>query len=126
MLGILEAELVGHLVDSQLLVCHVLLREVDDLVLDVALSRESCLFLDEVAEITWREKNLLCEVGYRGQPLALGLATAEIRLQIVLETGHNVAVRLVAGDELAVVIAHAVVEQQAYGIGDKALRVLVV
>ena len=47
-LWILEAELVGHLIDGQFLVHHILFREVDDLVLDVALRRETRLFLDEV------------------------------------------------------------------------------
>ena len=43
----------------------------------------------------------------------------------MLETGHNVAVHFVARDELAVVVAHAVVQQQSDGIGDEPLRVLI-
>lgn len=51
MLWVLETELVGHLIDGQLLVHHVLFGEVDDLVLDIALRRETCFLLDEVTEI---------------------------------------------------------------------------
>ena len=50
MLRILEAELVGHLIDGQLLVHDVLFREVDDLVLDVSLSSEARLFLLKSAD----------------------------------------------------------------------------
>ena len=48
MLRGLEAELVGHLIEGQFLVQHVLLREIDDLVLDIALGGEARLLLDEV------------------------------------------------------------------------------
>ena len=121
MLRILEAEFVGHLIDGQLVVHHILLREVDDLVLDVALSRETRFFPDEVAEVAGREEDLLCEIGDGGQPLALCLATAELGLQVVLEASHGVAVHLRTSDELAVVVAHAVIQQHADCIGDERL-----
>ena len=124
-LGVLETEFVGHLIDGQFTIHDVLLREVDDLVLDVALSREARFLLDEIAKVAGREENLLGEVGDAGQALALGLAAAEVRLQVVLEAGYDVAVHLVARDELAVVVAHAVVQEQADGIGDEPLRVLI-
>ena len=54
MLWVLEAELEGHLIDGQLLVHHVLLREVNDLVLYIALGCESRFFLDEFTEVAWR------------------------------------------------------------------------
>ena len=124
-LWILEAELVGHLIDGQFLVHHILFREVDDLVLDVSLRREARFLFNEVTKVAGREDHLLCEIGDGGQTLALGLATAEVRLQVVLETGHDVAVHLVARDKLAVIVAHAVVQEQADGIGDEPLRVLI-
>ena len=111
MLGVLETELVGHLIEGELLIQHVLLREVDDLVLDVSLRREARFLFNEVTEVAGREEHFLCEIGDGGQTLALCLATAEVGLQVVLEAGHDVAVHLVARDELAVVVAHTVVQQ---------------
>ena len=74
MLGILETKLISHLIEGQFLVHHVLLREVDDFVLDITLGGHTRFFLDEVAEVAGREENLLCEIGYGGQALALCLA----------------------------------------------------
>ncbi len=98
-LGVLETELVGHLIKGQFLVHHVLLQEVDDLVLYMATDGHTSFFLDEIAEVAGREEHLLCEIGDEGQTLALSLSTAEVRLQVVLETGHDVSVHLVARDE---------------------------
>ena len=108
-LGVLETEFIGYLVERQLAVENVLLREVDDLVLDVALCRHASLFLHEVAEIARREAGLVGEIGDAGQTLAFGLAAAEILVKALLEAGHDVAIHLVSGDELAVVVAHAVI-----------------
>ena len=58
-LGVLEAELVCNLIESQFLVQHVLLREVDDLVLDVALCRHARFFFDEITEVAGREEQFL-------------------------------------------------------------------
>ena len=45
-LWILKAKFVSHLIDGQFFVHDVLFREVDDLVLDVSLRRETSLFLE--------------------------------------------------------------------------------
>ena len=49
----------------------------------------------------------------------------EIRIQQGLEAGKDVAVQVLAGDELAVVEAFAIVEQQLDVVGDKGFAVLV-
>ena len=99
MLWILEAELVGHLIDGQLFVHHILLREVDDLVLDVSLRRHARFFLDEVTEVAGREEHLLCEISDGGQPLTLGLATAEVRLQNPPRTFINLPTREISSPQ---------------------------
>ena len=49
----------------------------------------------------------------------------EVLAQLLVESGEDVAVHFVARDELAIVVAHAVVQQQADGIGDERLRVAI-
>ena len=44
---------------------------------------------------------------------------------MLLEACEDVAVHAMTGDELAVIVAHAVVEQQSDGIHDETLRVFV-
>ena len=124
-LRILEAEAVGYLAERQGVVEDVLLRQADDLALDVALGGLSRLALDEVAEIAGREVGLVGKVGHAGQAVALGVAADEVVAQMALEAGEDVAVHPFAGDELALVVAHAVVEQHADGIDDEWLGVLV-
>ena len=53
------------------------------------------------------------------------MAAHKVLAQLLMEGCENVAVHLVARDELAVVVAHAVVQEQADGIGDERLRVAV-
>lgn len=125
MLGILKAELVGHLGDALVRVEEHLLAERKDMLLDVDLRRQPRLLADEVAEISGRETGLVGEIGHRGQSVVHGLALLEVSLDVLLEGREDVGVLLVARDELSVVEPLAVVEDEFDAVGEDGLRVLV-
>jgi hypothetical protein len=85
MLWVSEAEFISHLIDGQLLIHDVLFRQVDDLVLDVALCSEAGHLLDEITEVACRKAGLFGEIGDGGQAFAFSLSAAEIVLQTLLE-----------------------------------------
>ena len=91
-----------------------MLGTVDNLELYVFLGRFSRFLLYQVAEIAWRQARLVGKIAYRGQPLPLRAAAAEIVVQFVLELMQHVAVHLASRAELAVVEAQAVFEEQFY------------
>ena len=91
-----------------------MLGTVDYLELYVFLGRFSRFLLYQVAEIAWRKARLVGKIAYRGQPLPLRAAAAEIVVQLVLELMQHVAVHLAARAELAVVEAQAIFEEQFY------------
>ena len=113
MLGILEAELVGDFADGQAGLDEQLLGALNDGILNVALGGGAALLADQVAEVVRRETGLVGEVSHSGQAVSFRMAAHEVFAQLLVEGGEDVAVHFVACDELAVVVAHAVVEQQA-------------
>ena len=121
MLRIFEAELVGDFADGQTGLNEQLLGTFDDSILNVALGGGAALFADQVAEVIGRQAGFIGEIGYRGQAVLFWMTVFEILLQMLMERGDDVAVHLVACDELAVVVTHAVVQEQAYSIGDERL-----
>jgi len=124
-LWIFEAELIGDFADGQTGLDEQLLGTLDDGILDVALGGGAALLADQVAEIVGGETGLVGEIGNRWQTVTFGMTTDEVLAQLLMEGCEDVAVHLVTRDELAVVVAHAVVQEQAYGIGDERLRVAV-
>ena len=124
-LRIFEAELIGDFADGQTGLDEELLGTLDDGILDMALGGGAALLADEVAEIVGREAGLVGKVGNCWQTVPFWITADEILLQLLMEGGEDVAVYFMAGDELAVLVAHAVVQEQADGIGDERLRVAV-
>lgn len=112
MLGILETEHVGYFVDRLLGAQQFVLGQVHDFVLYQFLGRATSLLLDEVAEIVGGEEAVLGEIFHGGQSFPLSPVACEIVVKQSLELGEHVLVHLFTGDELTVVEAHAVVEQQ--------------
>lgn len=115
---VFEAELVGDFADGQTGLNEQLLGTLDDGILNVALGGGAALLADQVAEIIGRQAGFIGKVGYRGQTVLFWMTVLEVLAQLLVESGEDVAVHLVARDELAVVVAHAVVQEQADGIGD--------
>ena len=115
---VFEAELTGDFADGQAGLDEELLRTLNDGILDVALGGGAALLADEVAEIVGREAGLVGKVGNCWQTVPFWITADEILLQLLMECGEDVAVYFMAGDELAVIVAHAVVQEQADGIGD--------
>ena len=121
MLRIFEAESIGNLADGQAGLDEQLLGTLDDGILNVALGGGTALLADQVAKVVGREAGLVGKVSHSGQAVSFGMTANEILAQLLMEGSEDVAVHLVACDELAIVVAHAVVEQQADGIGDERL-----
>ena len=125
MLRVFEAELVGDFADRQTGLNEQLLGTFDDSILNVALGGGAALLADEVAEIIGRQAGFIGKVGYRGQTVSFRMTVLEVLAQLLMEGCEDVTVHLVARDELAVVVAHAVIQEQADGIGDERLRMAV-
>lgn len=77
MLRILEAQFVGDLTDRPPRIEHPLLRHLEQLELDMLLSRAPRLALDQVAEIVGREAKLSGAVFYRRKSFAAGAPSAK-------------------------------------------------
>ena len=112
MLGIAETEFVGDFADRLRRVEYPFLGDVDHLQLNVLLRRFAGLLLYQVAEIVGRQVQLFRAPAYRRHPVALGRVAFEIVVQQPFEPGQRVFVDLAARDELPLVEAYAVVEQQ--------------
>ena len=125
MLRVFEAELVGDFADRQTGLNEQLLGTFDDSILNVALGSGAAFLADEVAEVVGRETGLVGKVGNCWQTVPFWMTALEVLAKLLMEGGEDVAVHFVARDELTVVVAHAVVEQQTDGIGDERLRVAV-
>ena len=125
MLRVLESQLIGYLTDAFPAVGNLFLGQVYNGVLDVLLRRLAGLFLHQVAEVVGREEHLVGEILHRRQSVPLGLVAVEIVVEQSLEACQHIAVRILSCDELSVVEAHAVVQQQFDVLGDEAFAVLV-
>ena len=86
--------------------------------LDVFPGRFAGFALDEVAEIVGRQAQLAGTVFHRRQPLVQGVVRREVGVEQLLETGQNIAVGLLPGDELPLVETQAIVQQQ-FDLGDQ-------
>ena len=111
MLRVFEAEFIGYFADGQAGLDEQLFRTLDDSILDVTLGGGAALLADEVAEVVGREAGLVGEVSHGGQTVSFRMAVYEVLALLLMECSEDVAVHLVARDKLAVVVAHAVVEQ---------------
>ena len=125
MLWIFEAELIGDFTDGQTGFYEQLLRTLNDGILNVTLGGSAALLANQVAKVVGREAGLVGEVSHSGQTVSFRMTALEVLAQLLMEGGEDVAVHFVARDELTVVVAHAVVQQQTDGIGDERLRVAV-
>ena len=106
MLRVFEAELIGYLADRQAGLDEQLLRTFDDGILNVALGSGAAFLANQVAEVVGRQTGLVGKVGHGGQAVPFWMATHEVFAQLLMESGEDVAVHLVARDELAVVVTN--------------------
>ena len=106
MLRVFEAELIGYLADRQAGLDEQLLGAFDDGILDVALGGSTAFLANQVAEVVGRQTGLVGKVSYGGQTVPFWMATHEVFAQLLMESGEDVAVHLVARDELAVVVTN--------------------
>ena len=125
MLRVLEAQFVGNLANGLPRVEHTFFRHFQGLLLDMLQGGFTRFLFQQVAQIVGREAELVGAVLHGGQSFRSGFAGMEIRIQQGLEASKDVAVQILAGDELAVVEAFAIVEQQLDVVGDEGLAVLV-
>ena len=114
MLRILEAQPVAYLAyraagTEQLVLCKLYYLHAD-----ILLRRAPRLLLYQVAEIVGRQETLFGKISDRRQPLLRRLAALKVSVHLVLKLCQHVVVCLLAGDKLAFVKAHAVVEQHLY------------
>lgn len=124
-LRILIAEAVGYLADALAGLREQLLGHIHRPLLDVFLRRAAGLLLYQVAEVVGREMQLVGTPCHGGRAEALGIVRHEIAVEQRLEACEDILVRPLARDELAVVEAVAVVEEQLDGRGDDDVAVAV-
>ena len=122
---VLEPDLVGDFADRLVGAEEQVFHFVDDHEVDVFDGGLACLFFHEVAEVVGGEVQFLRAPVHRGQSDLLRLVRVEIVNHQVFEAGQHVFVDELAGDELAVVEAQAVVEQDFDVGGDDGAGVLV-
>ena len=125
MLWVFEAELIGDFTDGQAGLDEQLLGLLDDGILDVTLCGGAALLADQVAEVVGRETGLVGEVGDGGQTVTFWMVVYKVLAELLLEGQEHLAVHLVSRDELAIVVAQAVVEHQGNSVCDESLRVFV-
>lgn len=124
-LRILIAEAVGYLADALAGLREQLLGHIHSLLLDIFLRRAAGLLLYQVAKVVGREMQLVGTPCHGGRAEALGIVRHEIAVEQRLEACEDVLVRPLARDELTVVEAVAVVEEQLDGRGDDGVAVAV-
>ena len=110
MLRVLEAQFVGDLADGLPRVEHMFFRHFQSLLLNMLQGGFTRFLFQQVAQIVGREAELVGTVLHGGQSFRGGFAGMEIRIQQGLEASKDVAVQILAGDELTVVEAFAIVE----------------
>lgn len=93
-LGVLETETVGHLVDRERWVKDVLLRQVDDPVLYISLGGDARLALDEVAEVTGRKASFVGKITDGRQSVSFRMTIVKIFPQMLLEACEDVTALL--------------------------------
>lgn len=113
-MGILEPQFIGDFTDGFIGGAEKLLGFVHQLEQDILLGRFSRLFLDEIPEIVGGEMQFICEILHIGQPLFLRLVSFEVGIQQAFELRQHIPVHMLAGDELAVVKTHSVVQKDFY------------
>ena len=125
MLRVLETKFVGNLADGLPRVEYALFCHIQGLLLNMLQGGFTRFLFQQVAQIVGREAESVGTILHGGQSFRGRFAGMEIRIQQGLEAGKDVAVQVLAGDELAVVEAFAIVEQQFDVVGDEGLAVLV-
>ncbi len=111
MLGILEAEAVGHLGDG-FPRRKAVLGKLDDELADVAARRVPGRLLDDIAEVVGRHTELVGTILHGGQAEGQLELVLEIVAEQAVEADEDVGVLYLSGDELAVVETLAEVERQ--------------
>ena len=110
-LGIFEAEAVGHLGDA--FPCRQpVLGKLDDELADVVARRVAGGFLDDIAEIVGRHAELVGAILHGGQAESQLELVLEIVAEQAVEADEDVGVLYLSGDELAVVKTLAEIERQ--------------
>ena len=111
MLGIFEAEAVGHLGDG--FPCRkAVLGKLDDELADVVARRVAGGLLDDIAEVIGRHAELVGTILHGGQAESQLELVLEIVAEQAVEADEDVGVLYLSGDELAVVETLAEVECQ--------------
>ena len=111
MLGIFEAEAVGHLGDG--FPCRKpVLGKLDDELADVVARRVAGGFLDDIAEVVGGHAELVGTILHGGQAEGQLELVLEIVAEQAVEVDKDVGVLNLSGDELAVVETLAEVERQ--------------
>src|SRR3712207_83972 len=99
--------------------------QVDNLGLNVLLRRLARFFLHKIAEIVGRQVTFLREIFYRRQPFTQGTALPEVVVKQAFKLIKHVKIGRTAGDELPLIEAQTIVEQQFYVAADELSAVLV-
>lgn len=124
MLRVREAQGIGNLAYRFACAEQPLLGHIHHLHLNVFQCRHTCLLPQQVAQVIWRQTELVGTILHRRLPLASLWGGIPIVEQL-LEAGEYVAVYIFAGYELAVIETHAMVEQQFDIVDNQRLAVLV-
>ena len=102
MLGVFEAEAVGHLGDG--FPCRQpVFGKLDDELANVAACRIAGRLLDDIAEIVGRHTQLVGAILYGGQTEGQLELVLEIVAEQAVEADEDIGVLYLSGDELAVV-----------------------
>ena len=77
-------------------------------------SRKSCLFSEQIAEVVGGQAEFVCTILNSGQPLSNKQPRVEIIVEQQLETSQKVTILIFAHNELTVIEADAIVKEQLY------------
>src|SRR3712207_395483 len=124
-LRILETKAVGYLANGLFRTRQLVFGQVDNLGLNVLLRRLARFFLHKIAEIVGRQVTFLREIFYRRQPFTQGTALPEVVVKQAFKLIKHVKIGRTAGDELPLIEAQTIVEQQFYVAADELSAVLV-
>ena len=124
MLGIFEAETLADYGNGQFFIVKQLFGMGEKMVGDDVLGGTTSLHTHQISEISARQTAFICKIRYRGQPFAKGFR-GDVIIKECHEFPNHRMVDLLAGDELAVVEAEAIVQQQLYVGNDEFASMLV-